>query len=152
MGPFKVLLLLSAALLGAAQLAAAARMEQQLQHFQPTNPATQEHSKQLNTYYFDVTKPTVKMSESTRAERTAVTVTLSKASVSNYMAVVTPRASGMTHAVSNTWQALKVRSGLCLAGSRSSKGLWPKSGGWVNRLTAVAASWALLSATASLPA
>ena len=67
--------------------------------------------KQLNTYYFDVTKPHISFSASSssaRPQRTALTVTLAEGSVSKYMPVVTPKASGMVHGVSNTWKALRV--------------------------------------------
>jgi len=65
----------------------------------------------LNTYYFDATKPHIELSSrgSARPERTALTVKLAQGGVSRFMAVVTPKPSGMTHSVSNTWQALKVR-------------------------------------------
>jgi hypothetical protein len=71
----------------------------------------QGSSNPLNTYFFDATKPEIKLSSdaSPRPERTALTLKLpSSSSVGRFMPVLTPRASGMTHSVSNTWQVLKV--------------------------------------------
>lgn len=103
--------LLVISLVCAVRFTAAARNEEQLQFISAPARGDPELSRNtLNTYYFDTVKPSIELSSrgSSRAERTAVTVKLDQASVSRYMTVVTPRASGMTHAVSNTWQALKV--------------------------------------------
>lgn len=65
----------------------------------------------LLTYYFDAFKPTIELSSrgSGRTDRTGLTVRMSEASVNTFMPVVSPRPSGMTHEVTKTWEALKVR-------------------------------------------
>jgi hypothetical protein len=69
-----------------------------------------DSNKRLNTYYIDAVKPQVELSSrgTSRPERTALTVTMSQGSVNTFMPVVNPKPSGMTHSVSNTWDALKV--------------------------------------------
>jgi len=64
----------------------------------------------LLTYYFDVMKPQLALAThgSGRPGRTAMTLTLSQTSISTFMPVVSPKASGMTHQVSKTWEVLKV--------------------------------------------
>lgn len=105
----------------------AARVGQQQQHAlirSTDEDGSHESNKRLNTYYFDATKPRIELSSrvSTRPERTAVTVKLAgQDSVSRFMSVVTPKASGMTHAVSNTWQALKV---ILLVSCRRTWNVW----------------------------
>jgi hypothetical protein len=112
MGPPKLLSAALVLLIAALQLAAAARSEQQQQSVAiRSEEGLQGSGKTLNTYFFDATKPEIKLSSaaSPRPERTALTIKLpSSSSVGRFMPVVTPRASGMTHSVSNTWTALKV--------------------------------------------
>ena len=102
------------ALLALYSVASAARTQQEQQLAIRAETAGREQSvNQLNTYYFDSSKPQVALSTrgSPRAGRTGVTVTLpGSSSVSTFMPVVSPKADGMTHSVSRTWSALKVRA------------------------------------------
>jgi len=98
----------------------AARLaDAQLQQLQdPLEPKQQLRRNELLTYYFDASKPQVSLGDhgTGRPGRTALSLTLSQPSISTYMPVVSPRASGMTHQVSKTWEVLKVClcNGLCL--------------------------------------
>lgn len=114
MGPLR-LLSIASLLLITLHLVAAARTQQvqQLDAIRiDMTEGDQESNKRLNTYYFDATKPLIELSSrgSSRPERTALTVKLSQGSVTTFMPVVNPKPSGMTHSVSNTWNALKVSS------------------------------------------
>jgi hypothetical protein len=90
--------------------AAAARTQQGQHHSAIRSDDADSDINRLNTYYFDATKPHIELSNrgSSRPERTSLLVKLWQPSVTTFMPVVTPQPSGMTHSVSNTWQALKV--------------------------------------------
>jgi hypothetical protein len=110
MGPFKCFVILVVLLLALQVAAAAARTQQGQHHSAIRSDDAGDHTKRLNTYYFDATRPHIELSSrgSSRPERTSLLVKLWQPSVTTFMPVVTPHTSGMTHSVSNTWQALKV--------------------------------------------
>jgi len=90
-----------------ALVANATRIEKQASLLQ--QPGKQLQRNPLMTYYLDATKPLIQLSTggSGRQGRTALTVKLIRTSVSQFMPVVSPADAGMTHEVSNTWEALK---------------------------------------------
>lgn len=114
MGPPKTVLAVLVCLF-ILRLSAAARTQQQQHGFiqnAATVPSTDDQTptSRLNTYYFDAHQLQITLSSraASRPERTAVVVQLSEVSVGKFMPVVNPKASGMTHSVSQTWKALKV--------------------------------------------
>lgn len=90
--------------------AVAARLDQQARLAEVADEQ-QVRSKPLMTYYFDVSQPEITRSTrgSGRAGRTGLTVKLTDRAVSRFTPVVMPKASGVVHSVSNTWETLKVR-------------------------------------------